>query len=45
MSFLGPLPHFEQGPRLPDLVIEFLDAETVETGNKNRCATEATHVS
>ena len=45
MSFLGPLLHFEQVPRLPDLVIEFQDAETVETGNKNRCATEATHVS
>ena len=45
MSFLGPLPHFEQVLRLPDLVIEFQDAETVETGNKNRCATEASHVS
>ena len=44
MSFLGPLPHFEQVPRLPELVIEFQYAETVETG-KNRCATEATHVS
>ena len=45
MSFLGPLPHFVQVLRLPDLVIEFQDAETVETGNKNRCATEASHVS
>ena len=45
MSFLGPLPHFEQVPRLPDLVIVFQDAETVETGSKNRCETEATHVS
>ena len=45
MSFLGPLPHFEQVLRLPDLVIEFQDVETVETGNKNRCATEASHVS
>ena len=25
MSFLGPLPHFEQVPRLADLVIEFQD--------------------
>lgn len=45
MSFLGPLLHFEQVPRLPDLVIGFQGAETVETVNKNRCATEATHVS
>ena len=45
MRFLGPLSHFEQVPRLPDLVIVFQGGEIVETGNKNRCATEATHVS
>ena len=27
MSFLGPFPHFEQVPRLPDMVIVFQDGK------------------